>query len=124
MTKEKVVTGSCLCRKVTGSICMANSFYLKPQIRILSGEDSLKVYDDGQTASGNVLNRSFCSNCGSCLFTTRMVDGVTQDGVVLSSGTFDLSEGEEQWVPQKEFYCKDRAAWLPPLDNTVQFSTM
>ncbi|KAJ5897762.1 hypothetical protein N7504_008050 [Penicillium tannophilum] len=146
MSNEKVITGGCLCRqiryeatgapamnvlcycencrKVTGSICMANSMYPKPQLRILSGEDMIKTYDDDQTDSGSVLNRSFCSNCGSCLFTTRTVDGVTGDFVVLTSGTFDLGVGNEEWVPQREFYCKNRASWLPPLENTVQLDTM
>ncbi|KAJ6005761.1 hypothetical protein N7451_003705 [Penicillium sp. IBT 35674x] len=146
MSEEKVITGGCLCRqiryeatgapamnvlcycencrKVTGSICMANSMYLKPQFRILSGEDMIRTYDDDQTKSGNILNRSFCSNCGSCLFTTQTVNGVTGDFVVLTSGTFDLGVGNEEWVPQREFYCKDRASWLPPLEDTVQMSTM
>ncbi|KAJ5939267.1 hypothetical protein N7466_002401 [Penicillium verhagenii] len=146
MSDKEIVTGGCLCRqvryeatgapvmrvichcdncrKVTGSICMANSFYLKSQFRILAGEDVIKTYDDNNTDSGNVLNRSFCSNCGSCLFTTSTVDGVTADAVVLTSGTMDFGGGKEDWVPQREFYCKDRATWLPPLENTIQSSGM
>lgn len=84
----------------------------------------IKEYADDQTKSGNVLNRSFCSNCGSCLFITRTVDGVTGDFVILATGTFDLGMGKEEWVPQKEFYCKDRASWLPPLENAIQLNTM
>jgi hypothetical protein len=73
MTKEKVVTGSCLCRKVryeatgapvmnvlcycencrkvTGSICMANSFYLKPVSLNTPDRDSSMQHEPKLTMS-------------------------------------------------------------------------
>ncbi|KAJ6000348.1 hypothetical protein N7481_000757 [Penicillium waksmanii] len=34
------------CRKITGSVFMANSAYTRENFKIITGEDVLKVYDD------------------------------------------------------------------------------
>lgn len=30
---------------------------------------TLKIYEDSNTATGNTIQRNFCSNCGSAIFT-------------------------------------------------------
>lgn len=90
---------------------------------ILSGEALLKTFDDAATDSGNVLHRSFCSECGSTLFTKRSVDGVEGPGMIVSSGTMDFTGGQE-WVPMREVFCKDRASWLPDFETTDKVHTM
>ncbi|KAJ5106881.1 DUF636 domain protein [Penicillium angulare] len=144
MTEQKIIKGSCLCRKIryqitgarvlglichcnncrksSGSAFLASSYYVKSQVRILEGGEMIRVFEDERTASGNVLNRSFCSNCGSSLFLARSVNGIPGDAVFVSSGTMDL-DGEE-WVPTKEVWCKDRYSWLHPFHNTDTKSTM
>jgi hypothetical protein len=41
------------------------------QISILSGSSSIKKYEDAAQDHGSALTRSFCSNCGSPLYTTN-----------------------------------------------------
>ncbi|KAJ6014922.1 DUF636 domain protein [Penicillium herquei] len=140
--EEKVIPGSCLCRQVryeitgdcmvkmmchcnncrktTGSLFMANSFYDKSQVRVLSGEEIIKTFKDSRTDSGNVLNRSFCSNCGSTIYTTRVVDGVEEGHIIMTSGTMDLKDGEE-WTPMVELFCKGRCSWIPKFESTKTF---
>ncbi|KAJ5621330.1 hypothetical protein N7528_006113 [Penicillium herquei] len=142
--EERITQGSCLCRqiryeitgnsivnimchcnncrKITGSLCMANSLYSKSQLRILSGEAVLKTFEDGGTDSGNVLKRSFCSNCGSPIYTTRVVGGVEEGHIIMTSGTMDFKGGDE-WAPMVELYCKNRCSWLPNLEGTKTFET-
>lgn len=111
----------------------ANSFYAEPvscvprslfpwqsltlfdhhqQVVVECSEDSLKTYVNTLSDSGGTISRSFCSNCGSNLFTrTSNFQGV----VVVSSGTLDLPLGNQgviEWTPEQEFFCKRRGAWM------------
>lgn len=157
---SKTITGSCLCRqihyeltgapemtflchcencrKITGSMFMANSFYLqsvrpcprtrsnrerltKPlsqQFQLLAGEDLLKTYHDSRTESGGTLARSFCSNCGSPLFVTNKANPHIKDAIIVPAGTMDLGAEDDQWAPQREVFTKRRAEWLPKIECT------
>ncbi|KAJ5605925.1 DUF636 domain protein [Penicillium lagena] len=141
-----VITGSCLCghiryevsrapvttllchcdncRKCTGSSFMANSFYSKEQLRIIAGEDVLKVYEDKNQESGRVLSRSFCSNCGSPLFTTSQGIPEGENAVAITSGTMDLEPSKSEWTPLQEFFCQKRRGWLPSLEGTITHDTV
>ncbi|KAJ5629506.1 hypothetical protein N7528_003163 [Penicillium herquei] len=111
------------CRKFSGSIFGAGGFYKHSQIAFLSGQDQLKIYKDQNTDSGNLLHRAFCSNCGSYISVTRVVNGVEAFGAIISAGTLDLPSGEE-WVPKKEIYCKNRTSWLPTFEGVAQEEKM
>ncbi|KAJ5191102.1 uncharacterized protein N7498_010087 [Penicillium cinerascens] len=146
MSTASVIKGSCLCqrvqyevtgppkmrllchcdncRKVTGSTFMANALYRKDQLRIISGEDVLKVYEDSNTESGNTTSRKFCSNCSSPLFTSRDSDPSAAEVVAITSGTMDLGPSRENWAPQAEVYCKNRREWIVPVEGTVRSEVM
>ena len=51
------------CRQASGSAFMHNHRFMKSNIKVLKGEDLLKVYDDKATKSGATLFRHFCSSC-------------------------------------------------------------
>jgi hypothetical protein len=53
------------CRKVSGSYAAPNLRIAKEKVEILDRQGSLKVYEDWETGSGNVVKRTFCSGCGS-----------------------------------------------------------
>ncbi|KAF6756945.1 Mss4-like protein, partial [Ephemerocybe angulata] len=53
------------CRKVTGAAFMANVLFPAKSFRITQGEGDLRVYEDGETASGVPMQRWFCGGCGS-----------------------------------------------------------
>ncbi|KDQ19561.1 hypothetical protein BOTBODRAFT_153498 [Botryobasidium botryosum FD-172 SS1] len=133
-TDTKVQAGSCLCgkvryelsgepftfvlchcnncRKASGSSFMANVFFTQSQVKVLQGESDIKVYDDTENDSGGTVHRSFCSNCGCPIFATNK----TYEGVVIvTSGTLD---GEYEWKPQNELYCKRRRGWVPEVEGT------
>ncbi|GFG00527.1 putative glutathione-dependent formaldehyde-activating enzyme [Aspergillus udagawae] len=144
MSAPNVVTGSCLCqtfrykvtgppkttvichcdscRKGTGSAFMANSLYLKDQLQVLTGEDSLRVYVDNSTGSGKPLSKSFCSICGSSLFVSS--ESIDPSTVAITSGTMDLGPSKGEWEPKMEFFCARRREWLAPVEGTAKHDTM
>lgn len=73
---------------------------------MLKGSDILKTYEDSDTDSRKSLKRVFCSECGSLLFA---LTPLREDIVSVAAGTLD---DFENWRPDKEQYCEDRAAFL------------
>jgi hypothetical protein len=45
-----------------------------------------------------------------------------EGAVIVTSGTMNL-EGKE-WVPKKEYYCRNRSDWLPVTEGTERNNTM
>ncbi|KAF4233914.1 hypothetical protein CNMCM8980_004110 [Aspergillus fumigatiaffinis] len=144
MSTPDTVTGSCLCqtvrykvtgppqstiichcdscRKSTGSAFMANSFYMKDQLQVLTGEDALRVYDDKSTGSGKPLSRSFCSICGSPLFISS--ESIAPTAVTVTSGTMDIGPAKSEWEPKMEVFCARRREWLAPVEGTEKHDAM
>ncbi|KAF8185427.1 Mss4-like protein [Pholiota molesta] len=89
------------CRKATGAACMTNGFFKDDKIRVLQGEDQLKVYADPKTERGVVLNRYFCSACGSNLF----LRSEGHDVRIIALGTLD---DEVDWAPRTEMFVEQR----------------
>ncbi|KAJ5222937.1 uncharacterized protein N7469_009177 [Penicillium citrinum] len=46
-----------------------NYFIPEDDMTVEDASKTLKIYEDPNTASGNVIQRHFCSNCGSAVFT-------------------------------------------------------
>ncbi|EAW13235.1 GFA family protein [Aspergillus clavatus NRRL 1] len=101
------------CQKATGSAFMANCWYQESQLEITQGQDSIQVYNDKATATGEPLQRSFCGTCGSRLF-HRNNSMVEAQYVSVSSGTIDDRDGLE---PTIELWQRNRRPWLAPLDG-------
>ncbi|ESK91291.1 duf636 domain protein [Moniliophthora roreri MCA 2997] len=55
------------CKKSSGSAFLANTFFRSENVVVTEGSDFLREYKDSGTASGRILTRSFCSNCGSTM---------------------------------------------------------
>ncbi|GLB36749.1 putative glutathione-dependent formaldehyde-activating enzyme [Lyophyllum shimeji] len=85
------------CRKFTGSALSANTFFKPEQVVITKGSEDVKVYRDTDTASGNVLLRSFCPSCGASLF----LGNDKKEFTIVSFGTI---EEDVDWVPRGERY--------------------
>jgi len=135
--------GSCLCRKVTytisgpplktvlchcnncqkasGSAFQANASYKRDRFKILSGEDSIQKYIDNNTNSGSTIHRRFCKSCGSTLFATNETNPANSDTLVVMTGCLD---GEKDFVPELEFFCKNRYHSMPEVQETKKFETM
>ncbi|CAF2685676.1 unnamed protein product [Rotaria sp. Silwood2] len=75
-----------------------------------------KIYLDSNTDSGTSIQRAFCGNCGSQIYTASP----TMPGVkILKLGLFD-----EIPKPSMELYCRERPSWDKPIEGTKQFYTM
>ncbi|OQE21377.1 hypothetical protein PENSTE_c012G03112 [Penicillium steckii] len=110
------------CRKVTGSVFMANSMYTKENFKITTGEDILKTYDDKPPGSNNTVHRHFCSNCSSPVYTTSSGTPGSENMLTVTAGTMDL--GNEAWKPSVEVFCIRRRAFLHPFDGTDKHEQM
>lgn len=48
---------------------------------------------------------------------------ILEGAVIVTSGTMNL-EGKDTWVPKKEYYCKNRADWIPFIEGTETYNAM
>ncbi|KAH9481996.1 hypothetical protein JR316_0006526 [Psilocybe cubensis] len=136
----KVRTGSCLCKavkyevagdpitfrichcqnckKATGSAFMTNVFFTEDKLRVTEGQEKLKVYHDHETASGNVLSRYFCSQCGSNVFLQssdkRAVAGKIR---IIAAGTLDE---EFDWVPKTQLWPELKQHFIHGITTTAK----
>ncbi|ORX98685.1 Mss4-like protein [Clohesyomyces aquaticus] len=107
------------CGRTSGVGFMANSFFKKTQVDMVS-DTSIKTYEDSNTDSGGTINRQFCGNCGSPLFTTN---ASYPELIIVTSGSLEKDVGRF-WVPKMELYCKGRRAWLGAVNGTQKFDVM
>jgi len=106
------------CKKYTGTVFTKNVVFPAGTFKITKGEDIVKTYHDAVQDSGNALDRVFCGNCASPLY-CRGGDGGTTLAVFYSAlDNFD-APGHER-PPQVEYYSKDRAAWMHPVEGAEQ----
>ncbi|UJR11000.1 hypothetical protein I4U23_015184 [Adineta vaga] len=134
-----ISTGKCLCEQITVSIskdilnssdkiaichckncCRAGGFLGAISIIIpetdVKIEGQPKIYQDPNTDSGTPIQRAFCGNCGSPVYTaTRKVPGI----LVVKLGLFDNIP-----KPTIEGYCKSMPSWAKPIDGIQHFDTM
>lgn len=104
------------CRKITGSVFMANSVYTRENFKIITGEDVLKVYDDKPAGSRNTIHRHFCSNCSSPVYTTSSGTPGYENMLTVTAGTMDI--GNNSWKPSLEVFCIRRRGFLNPFEGT------
>ncbi|KAA8647049.1 GFA family protein [Aspergillus tanneri] len=108
------------CRKSTGSIGMANSWYRKEasDLTITKGADTLRTYEDRATDSGATVERSFCTGCGSPVIAENKIK--FPGTVIVTYGTIELETGQK-WEPNLEYFCKRKAEWLGTPEKTEKF---
>ncbi|PKY01783.1 DUF636 domain protein [Aspergillus campestris IBT 28561] len=101
------------CQKATGSAFGANCWYKQSELQITQGNHSITTYQDKTTESGNALQRSFCTTCGSNLFIGN--DAMDKLGAVsVTSGTIDDQSGLR---PTLEVWGRGRREWLSPVEG-------
>ena len=136
MESEKVVEGSCLCRKVryqitgnmgvfqychcsrcrkfTGSAHAANLFAAPEDFSWLRGEELVGRYDPTDT---KYFATCFCKNCGSSL------PWLSKSGkvVIIPAGTLD---GDPHIKPSKNIFCGSRPPWYTHASALPEFDEM
>ncbi|KAF2146395.1 uncharacterized protein K452DRAFT_315572 [Aplosporella prunicola CBS 121167] len=99
------------CRR-TGGLFSVNYVLDEPEAVIDDSNSALKVYQDKNTASGNTVQRGFCSGCGSPIFTkSPQFPGK----VLVKANVFDITA-----TPTTEVFSVGRETWLKPVGNAKQ----
>ncbi|CAF1140866.1 unnamed protein product [Rotaria sp. Silwood1] len=112
-TGETCVCHCKSCRRAGGSLASINVIVPESAVEI-TGQP--KIYHDSNTDSGTTIQRTFCDNCGSPIYSTTP----TMPGVrIVKLGLFD-----EIPKPSFELYCKTRPSWNKPIDDAKQFDAM
>ncbi|KAJ5403744.1 hypothetical protein N7509_003615 [Penicillium cosmopolitanum] len=96
------------CRKITGSVFMANSAYTR---ETFSKSTTISPPD-----SRNTIHRHFCSNCGSPVYTTSTGTPGYENMLTVTAGTMDI--GNNSWKPSLEVFCMRRRGFLNPFEGT------
>lgn len=65
-----------------------------------------KLYQDADTDSGNTVERYFCGNCGSPIYSAIPSQ---PDVLFLKTGTLDSTEG---FAPQFQVWCDSKQNWV------------
>jgi hypothetical protein len=133
------ITGKCLCGQITVSIpkeslnangntalchckncCRAGGSLGSINIIVPESDVQIKgqptIYQDSDMDSGAPIQRAFCGNCGTQIYTASPnISGVK----IVRLGLFD-----EIPKPSLELYCKSIPSWNKPIDGTKQFDAM
>jgi len=102
------------CQRASGAEMTTWIVVPETDFTVLSGTTKSFSYgpSTGETCAGQGLDRVFCTNCGSRVFTNNLKDG---SGIVyVQEGSFDRPD--EWFPPQAEIFTWNRQAWMPPLD--------
>ncbi|KAI0521625.1 Mss4-like protein [Xylaria bambusicola] len=144
MASETITRGSCLCgkiqyeitgkldnnnmcwciscRKVTGSVAMANTWCMKENFKLLQGEDSLKIYFDRSCDSGGCIERGFCTSCGSTMISENREK--FPGAYIVPVGSMDIDPSTADWAPKAEYYVKRKVPWIETPDNTTKYTEL
>ena len=99
------------CRKDSGSAHAANIFSSTANLRWLSGEEHVRLFD----LEGHI--KSFCTNCGSALPNIQM-DGTL---LVVPAGSLD---SDVPIRPDGHIFHANRANWDEELENITVFDKL
>jgi hypothetical protein len=132
MSQNRSITGGCLCgkirfevkgpflraghchcsrcRKHSGTAVCTQGRVLREQFRLVSGEESIRVYRPGEGAAV----KAFCGICGSSLFGGTWPEGPE---VSIRLGSVDRDPGIR---PQYHTFVDSRAVWDEITDDLPQ----
>lgn len=97
------------CQRQAGSAYSTLAIVPKAEFRFTSGKP--KLYQDKDTDSGNPVERHFCENCGSPIYSA--LDSMP-DVVILKSGTLDDTSS---FTPQFQAWCDSKQSWVQLQDG-------
>ncbi|KAL2219705.1 DUF636 domain protein [Thermoascus aurantiacus ATCC 26904] len=97
------------CKKAYGTNYGLAAKVPKDALRITAGTLREHVADNG---SGVLVHREFCGTCGS--FILEYADPVKERCRYVSVGSLD---DPEAFPPRGEFFCRDRASWMPEIPD-------
>ena len=112
------MTGVCHCKncqRQAGSAFSTLAAVAKDDFRITSGEP--KLYEDPDTRGGNIVQRFFCGDCGSPIY-SALPD--QPDAIYLKTGTLDDTSS---WQPMFHVWCETKQNWVELDESVPQMQT-
>ena len=107
ITGDPVAAGVCHCTNCqhqTGSAFSTLAGVPRDALTFTAGEP--KCYHDTNTDSGSPVERYFCGNCGSPIYSAVAVQ---PDVVYVKAGTLDEAD---KFVPQFHIWCRSKQGWF------------
>lgn len=104
---DPVMSGVCHCKncqRQAGSAFSTLAGVPKEAFELSSGE--LKLYEDKDTESGNAVQRFFCGDCGSPIFSAL---GPDNPMIFLKTGTLDDTSN---FAVQFHAWCDSKQPWV------------
>ncbi|MFT5577731.1 MAG: hypothetical protein ACI9WS_000482 [Paraglaciecola psychrophila] len=102
------------CQRQAGTAFSTLAGVPRDEFTLSSGEP--KCYQDGDTDSGSTVQRYFCGNCGSPIYS---VVPSTPDMFYLKTGTMDDTS---TFAPQFNVWCDSKQPWLTLEDGVPQIA--
>ena len=102
---EPIVTAICHCKNCQRQAGSAFSIMALAKTDRVEITGDLKTYSD-TADSGAVVERKFCPNCGSAMFSVK---AETPELTIIKAGTFD----DVSWLkPITQVWCKSAQPWV------------
>ncbi|CAG9982855.1 unnamed protein product [Clonostachys byssicola] len=110
------------CKKASGVVFQANTFWPKENITVSDPEGMLQEYRDTSPDSGRYVLRSFCRNCGSFIMTTNPTHPDISNMVIVPIGI--INGEKESMIPSHEFFVKQKLGWLESRKGVHEYQGM
>jgi len=107
ISSEPAMSGICHCKncqRQTGSAFSTLAGASKADVSFTQGEP--KLYQDSETDSGNTVERYFCGNCGSPIYSATAGQ---PDTLFFKTGTLDDTT---TFAPQFHVWCDSKQDWV------------
>ncbi len=103
------------CQRQAGSAFSTLAGVPKSEFKFTAGEP--KLYRDGDTRSGNTVDRYFCGNCGSPIYSA--LDSQS-DTFFVKTGTLDDTS---DFKPMFHVWCETKQNWVQLEEDVPQMQT-
>ncbi|WP_084421478.1 GFA family protein [Henriciella litoralis] len=111
---DPIVTAVCHCKHCQRQAGSAFSVIALAPTAAVEINGELKTYED-TADSGAALERKFCPNCGSAMFSAQPAN---PDAIIIKAGTFD----DTDWLkPAVHVWCDSAQPWVEISDKAVKF---
>tara|TARA_R110002110_G_scaffold296301_3_gene510531 strand:+ start:136 stop:537 length:402 start_codon:yes stop_codon:yes gene_type:complete len=111
---DPVVSGVCHCKNCQRQAGSAFSTIAGVAAASFQISGTPKLFEDTDTDSGNTVQRFFCDNCGSPIYSAIPSQ---PDLLFLKTGTLDDTSA---FTPQFQVYCETKQDWVSLLDDVPQ----
>jgi hypothetical protein len=106
ISADPIMAGVCHCKNCQRQAGSAFSTIYGIPKAAFEMKGTAKLYQDSDTDSGNTVQRYFCENCGSPIYSAISSQPET---LFLKTGTLDNTDG---FSPQFQVFCETKQDWV------------